>query len=72
MIRTIPVRQADGQLVELLRRLGPDDEIELTEDGRLVARINPEFPSTTARRPGACKEMLDILDDGDDAVLEHF
>jgi antitoxin (DNA-binding transcriptional repressor) of toxin-antitoxin stability system len=72
MVRTIPVRQADGQLIELLRDLGPDDQMALTEGGRLVARIIPEFPQGETRRPGACKGMLEILDEGDDAVLEHF
>jgi antitoxin (DNA-binding transcriptional repressor) of toxin-antitoxin stability system len=68
----IPIRQADGQLLELLRDLGPDDQIGLTEGGRLVARIIPESPSANTRRPGACKGMLEIMGDGDDEVLEPF
>jgi antitoxin (DNA-binding transcriptional repressor) of toxin-antitoxin stability system len=72
MVLTIPVGQADGHLVELLRDLGPADQIGLTEGGRLVARIVRESPLATTRRPGACKGMLDLLDEGDDAILEHF
>jgi antitoxin (DNA-binding transcriptional repressor) of toxin-antitoxin stability system len=72
MVVTIPIRQAGGQLVELVRDLGPDDQIGLTEGGRLVARIIPESPSADTRRPGACKGMLEIMDDGDDEVLEQF
>jgi antitoxin (DNA-binding transcriptional repressor) of toxin-antitoxin stability system len=72
MVLTIPVDQADGHLVELLRDLGPEDQIGLTEGGRVVARIVPESPPTTTRRRGACKGMLDLLDEGDDAMLEHF
>jgi antitoxin (DNA-binding transcriptional repressor) of toxin-antitoxin stability system len=72
MVRTIPLRQAGGQLVELLRDLGPGDEIALTEGDRLVARIIPEPTPPAVRRPGACKGMLEVLDEGDDVVLEHF
>jgi antitoxin (DNA-binding transcriptional repressor) of toxin-antitoxin stability system len=72
MVVTIPIRQAGGQLVELLRDLAPDDQIGLTEGGRLVGRIVPETPPANTRRPGACKGMLEIMDDGDDEVLEHF
>jgi antitoxin (DNA-binding transcriptional repressor) of toxin-antitoxin stability system len=72
MVHSIPVSQADGILAQLLRDLGPDDEIGLTSDGILVARIIPEYPSTTDRRPGACKGMIDLLDDGDDDILEQF
>jgi antitoxin (DNA-binding transcriptional repressor) of toxin-antitoxin stability system len=72
MVVIIPIRQAGGQLVELVRDLGPDDQIGLTEGGRLVARIIPESPSADTRRPGACKGMLEIMDDGDDEVLEQF
>ncbi len=72
MVPTIPVGQADGRLVELLRDLGPDGQIALTEDGRLVARIVPESPPAATRRAGACKGMLEILDESDDRVLEHF
>jgi hypothetical protein len=24
------------------------------------------------RRPGACKGMLEVLDEGDEVILEHF
>jgi antitoxin (DNA-binding transcriptional repressor) of toxin-antitoxin stability system len=69
MVVTIPIRQTGGQLVELLRDLGPDDQIGLTEGGRLVARVIPERPSANTRRPGNCKSMLEIVDD---EVIEHF
>jgi antitoxin (DNA-binding transcriptional repressor) of toxin-antitoxin stability system len=72
MVLTIPVGQADGHLTELLRSLGPDDQIALTDDGRLVARMVPEAPPSVARRPGASRGMLEILDESDDEVLEHF
>lgn len=72
MVRTIPTHKAARQLVELIRNLGPDDEIALTDDGQLVARILPETHPTSTRRPGACKGMLEILHEGDEEILEHF
>jgi len=72
MTLTIPVEQAAAQLVGLVHDLGPGDEIVLTDKGRHVARIVPQNNSQGAREPGACKGMLEVLDDSDDAVLEHF
>ena len=72
MVVTIPIQQAVAQLVDLVRELGPGDEIVLTDGGRQLARIVPEAPPRGVRRPGTCKGMLEVLDDGDDAVLEQF
>ncbi len=72
MVVTVPIEQAVAQLVDLVRELGPGDEIVLTDGGRRLARIVPEVPPRDGRRPGACKGMLEVLDNGDDAVLEHF
>jgi antitoxin (DNA-binding transcriptional repressor) of toxin-antitoxin stability system len=72
MVLTIPIEQAIAQLVDLVRDLGPDDEIVLTDGGRQLARIVPEIAPPGVRRPGACKGMLEVLDDGDDVILEHF
>jgi antitoxin (DNA-binding transcriptional repressor) of toxin-antitoxin stability system len=72
MVLTIPIQQAADQLVDLVHELEQGDEIVLTDGGRHVARIVPEWMPPRGRRPGACKGMLEVLDDGDDAVLEHF
>lgn len=72
MVVTVPIEQAVAQLVDLVRELGSGDEIVLTDGGRRLARIVPEVPPRDGRRPGACKGMLEVLDNGDDAVLEHF
>jgi hypothetical protein len=76
----LSVGQMAGQLPDMLLGLGPDDQIGLTQHGRIVARIVPEHvgqfvperPVSAPRVRGACKGMLDIIDDGDDAVLEQF
>ena len=72
MVVTIPIQQAVEQLVDLVRDLGPGDEIVLTDGGRHLARIVPEIVSPSVRRPGACKGMLEVLSDEDDVILEHF
>jgi len=72
MVLTIPIQQAVAQLIDLVHDLGPGDEIVLTDGGRQLARIVPEITPPRVRRPGACKGMLEVLDDGDDVILEHF
>ena len=72
VVTTIPIQQAVAQLIDLVRDLGPGDEIVLTDGDRHLARIVPEIGSPSVRRPGACKGMLDVLSDGDEVILEHF
>jgi hypothetical protein len=48
------------------------DEIALTDGGWQLARIVPEVVPPGLRRPGACKGMLEVLDEGDEVILEHF
>jgi antitoxin (DNA-binding transcriptional repressor) of toxin-antitoxin stability system len=72
MVRTISLQNATGQRADLVRDLEPGDEILLTDGGHQLARIVPE-PGVSGRRlPGACKGMIEILDDSNDEVLEHF
>jgi antitoxin (DNA-binding transcriptional repressor) of toxin-antitoxin stability system len=72
MVLMIPIQQAVGQLVDLVRDLAPGDEIVLTDGGWQLARIVPEVVPPGRRRPGACKGMLEVLDEGDEVILEHF
>jgi len=72
MVSTIPIQRAAAKLVDLVDDLGPGDEIVLTDQGRHLARIVAEIACQGGRRPGACKGMLQVPDDGDDAALEHF
>jgi antitoxin (DNA-binding transcriptional repressor) of toxin-antitoxin stability system len=66
MTLTVPSQQAAAQLVELVHDLAPGDEIVLTDGGQRLARIIAESPPRGGRRPGACKGMLEVLDDADD------
>ena len=71
MSRTIPIEQASAQWSGMVRALGPGDEIVLTENDKPVARIVPIAP-VKKRVGGTCKGMIEILDDGDDVILDHF
>jgi prevent-host-death family protein len=71
MSQTLSIEQASAKLSELVRALEPGDEIVLTENDRPVARILPS-PAPVKRMPGAWKGKLEIVDEGDDMVLEHF
>jgi antitoxin (DNA-binding transcriptional repressor) of toxin-antitoxin stability system len=72
MSLTISIEQASTQLEGLVRALGPNDEIVLTDNNKPVARIVSDRPSTTSRQAGSCQGMLEIIDDSDDDVLEIF
>ncbi len=72
MSLTISIAQASTQLEGLIRALGPNDEIVLTDNDKPVARIVPDRVITTQRQPGKCKGMLEILDESDDDILEMF
>ena len=62
MVVTMPIQQAVVRLVDLVRELGPGDQIVLTDGGRQLARIIPEAPPRGGRQPGACKGMLEVLE----------
>jgi antitoxin (DNA-binding transcriptional repressor) of toxin-antitoxin stability system len=70
MSRTISIEQASAQLGGLVRALGPNDEIVLTDNDKPVARIVPSKARHT-RVAGAWKGMLTIVKD-DDSHLEEF
>lgn len=72
MVRTVPIQEVSAQLAELVRALGPGDQIVLTDDERPVGRIVPEASQHAHRRAGVCKGMLEILDDDEGAILDHF
>lgn len=72
MVRTIPIQEASAHLAELVRGLDPGDQIVLTDGTRRIGRIVPEPPQQTHRQAGVCKGMLEIIDDEEDAILDHL
>ena len=74
MSHTIPLEEASADLPGLIRKLGPGDEVVLTDGDRTVARIvgSDDLSAMPKRRvPGAWKGMLTIVSD-DDEHLEDF
>jgi antitoxin (DNA-binding transcriptional repressor) of toxin-antitoxin stability system len=70
MSHTIPLDQASAQLSGLVRALGPDDEIVLTDNDKPIARIVPSS-ARPKRVAGAWKGMLAVVKE-DDEHLEDF
>jgi antitoxin (DNA-binding transcriptional repressor) of toxin-antitoxin stability system len=75
MSHTIPIEKTSAQLTGLVRALRPGDEIVLTDNNQPIARIVPSNgPTTTTpkRVAGECQGMLEIIDDSNDVILDHF
>jgi antitoxin (DNA-binding transcriptional repressor) of toxin-antitoxin stability system len=68
---TMSISQAATRLPELVRSLGPNDEIVLTDDDQPVARIVASAQRRGRRRAGSCKGML-IVNREDDEHLNDF
>ena len=72
MSETLTIEQAATRLPELIHALGPKDEIILTENDLIVAKITAEpVKPLKERRLGTLKGALIILKD-DDSHLEDF
>jgi antitoxin (DNA-binding transcriptional repressor) of toxin-antitoxin stability system len=70
MSHRIDIRQAAGQLQELVLSLKEGDEIILMQGDVPVGRVTG--PRTDERLRGAWKGKVTILDDSDDGVAELF
>lgn len=70
---TLPLTQAQADLAGLVHRLPAGEVVELTENGRTVARLTIEAvaPSLPPRVPGIWKGLVTIVED-DDEHLKAF
>jgi antitoxin (DNA-binding transcriptional repressor) of toxin-antitoxin stability system len=69
---TITVEEAQAQLSQLLRQLGPGEEIVITEGERPLAKlIGQPRPPRKPRQPGTARGKL-ILREEDDEHLKDF
>lgn len=68
---TIPIEEASSRLGELVDRLAPGEEIELTQGADTVARLVKNGVRKQARQFGLGKGKLTIVAD-DDEHIEHF
>jgi antitoxin (DNA-binding transcriptional repressor) of toxin-antitoxin stability system len=72
MFRTISMEEAQATLPEIIRKLGPGEEVLITQDDQPVAKliIQPKA-ARQPRRPGSAKGML-IINVEDDEHLKDF
>jgi prevent-host-death family protein len=66
---TISLEQAQAKLPELIHRLGPGDEVVVTENDRPVARIVSSAPQVTTRKLGSMAGTVLFMADDFDAPL---
>jgi prevent-host-death family protein len=69
---TISLEQAQAKLPELIHRLGPGDEVVVTENDRPVARIVSSAPQVTTRKLGSMAGTVLFMADDFDAPLDEF
>ncbi|MGL4550966.1 MAG: type II toxin-antitoxin system Phd/YefM family antitoxin [Gemmataceae bacterium] len=69
---TVTLSEAQTTLPDLIKQLAAGEQVSITEQGRVVARLVGE-PSGASQRPGPglCKGMLTILED-DEEHLRDF
>jgi antitoxin (DNA-binding transcriptional repressor) of toxin-antitoxin stability system len=71
MSTTVSIDEAQAKLREIIAKLGPDDEVVITENQQPVAKLVSQPRPTTRRQPGRCKGMITLLVE-DDEHLEGF
>jgi antitoxin (DNA-binding transcriptional repressor) of toxin-antitoxin stability system len=69
---TLTIAEAQSRLREVIQKLNPGDEVALTQDDQIVARIVGDARPVTQRPgPGLLHGMLEINVD-DDEHLQDF
>jgi antitoxin (DNA-binding transcriptional repressor) of toxin-antitoxin stability system len=69
---TVTIEEAQAMLPELIRQLSPGEEVLITENNQLVAKLTSQGKSAGQRPgPGLCKGMITIISD-DDEHLKDF
>lgn len=67
---TVPIQQAQADLLGLLRRLPPGETLTITENDVPVATVVPAPPAGLRPPPGLWKGKLVILSDDDDHLKQ--
>jgi antitoxin (DNA-binding transcriptional repressor) of toxin-antitoxin stability system len=67
----VSIDEAQVRLLELIENLPLGDELVITRDGRPVARLVREKPTSWPCQPGTAKGILSIQED-DDEHLRDF
>lgn len=63
---TVPIQQAQSNLLDLIRRLPPGETLTLTDGDVPVATVTPTPPPALRPPPGLWKGKLVIVSDDDD------
>jgi len=72
MFRTISMEEAQATLPEIIRKLGPGEEVLITQDDQPVAKlIRQPQAARKPPQPGSAKGML-IINVEDDEHLKDF
>jgi antitoxin (DNA-binding transcriptional repressor) of toxin-antitoxin stability system len=72
MSTSIPLDQAEQKFRELVEHLSKGDEVTVTDNDEIVARIIGERTNPKSRPgPGLCQGMIEIVAD-DDEHLKDF
>jgi antitoxin (DNA-binding transcriptional repressor) of toxin-antitoxin stability system len=71
---TVSIEEAQTRLLELIRRLTPEEEVVITENDRPVARLVPlkGAAQRKPRRPGTLRGTVLYMAPDFDAPLEEF
>lgn len=70
MATDISLEEAETKLREIVSRLGPDEEVVITENDRPVAKLVGNPHPREPREPGFAKGMITIVADDDDHLKD--
>jgi len=69
-MRTLPVEQVEGHLVEIVESLSPGEGLVLTRNGKPVAKLIATTGETPRPLPGRGKGMLTVISEDDDHLKD--
>lgn len=72
LMTSIPLQQAQANLVDLVHQLAPGDEVIITENNQPVARIVPPSASHPPRKLGTLHGTVLYMAPDFDAPLDDF
>ncbi len=68
----MPLEQAEGHLCEIIEKLAPGEEIQLTRDDKPVAKLVKVSRTSWPCRAGSAKHKIHRMAPDFDAPLEEF
>jgi prevent-host-death family protein len=69
---TVTIEEAQANLLDLIHKLQPDEEVVITENNQPVARLIATTPSQPVRQLGTLKGTVLHMTPDFDAPLEDF